>query len=209
MMPGLSTRIGIIGFILILIIVLSAALINAQSPTVTTAPTTPVTTTPTATAAATPTPGPTNIPAMRSITVDITETGNATPSTTADVKLSVKINNFDLTTNVPTATPTGATAQGLIKYSFDMAKETPGVSPGAPPVSVPIATTNSAEATPGTSILSTDTSFTFNNVPEGVHTFTIELVKNDGSSLDPKAYINIEVNVIPTSGGGLFGKANQ
>ena len=201
MIPRLTTRIGIAAFVLVLIIALSAIMAGAQTPT------------PTETA--TPTSTPTATPAIQSFTVDISQSGEGNGEGLADVQLNVSFNDFEATTETPEPDAEGPT-RGLIKYCYDMgaqggatppptetASPTPGASPvqdaspspgGAP---IPTATENRMQAVPDTCVLSAEQEFTFTQVPEGEHTFLVELVSQDGTSFEPRLFIEITLNVIP------------
>jgi hypothetical protein len=194
MMPRLSTKIGIISFVLILIIALSTVLVNAQSPSDTTVPGQ-------GTVTVTASPLSTNNPVMSSFTVDITQTDEpSTPPTQANVKLTVKLDNFDLSTASPTSTATDATPQGLMMYTFDPVMTSPGATASAmPPLgsTVPTATSDSMPAVAGVGVLSSKTSFTFNNVSIGLHTFSVELVTYDGQQMDPRPMATVQIYVMP------------
>jgi hypothetical protein len=91
-----------------------------------------------------------------------------------DVTVSVETNNFSLV--VPTG-QTPAAGEGHIIYFMD---EDAPTNPGDP-------------ATTDTSFSTADTSYTWNGVTAGVHTFSIELVNDDDTPLTPAVVSTITI----------------
>ena len=223
-MIKLSTKIGIAAVLVIVLIIAGSMFIGAQTPT--------TTVTPTVTATFTPTPSPGDRPGISAFTVNVSQS-DGDDKTLADVELRVTARNFNPRQS-PSANG-GDEVEGMIKYCFDMEMETatpagspeptatatakptvtvvtPGASPASPAGSpqggaaaVPTATGAEMQAIAGQCVLSERTTFTFTNVPEGVHTFLVELVDFNGNPIAPRSFVEIRMEVHPTSGGGLFG----
>jgi hypothetical protein len=177
----LSTKIGIIGVLLILIIVLSTVMVNAQPPTVT----------------VTASPVPTNAPAITSFTVNVAKAGNnsSTPPTAADVKISVNLINANLSTS--TSSGNGGPAPGLLEFCYDVETvptQLGTLTPNAPSA-IPTVTDSSVAALPGNCLLTTQKTITLQNVSVGEHTFGVELVNSDGSSMNPRVHFDLKMNV--------------
>ncbi len=180
MIRQLSTKIGIVSLLLILIIALSSVMVNAQTPAVTVTVTSPP---------------PTNAPSLTSFTITVMKAGtsDATPPTGADVKIEINLNNANLSTNTPSSTEGPVT--GLLKFCIDM-PATSTATPGATAV-IPTITNDTVQTLPGNCIVTVNNTMTFQNVPIGEHEFAIELVNLDGSSMNPKVHFDTKMYVFP------------
>jgi plastocyanin len=95
-----------------------------------------------------------------------------------DVKISVKPSNFNIVNKMGQPAASG---EGHIHYFMDVAAPT---APGKPAV-----TAN------GTWVTTTDTSYTWHDVSPGMHNFSIELVNNDHTPLNPPVVDTVLINV--------------
>ncbi len=203
-MSRLTTRIGFIALILILLIALSSVLINAQSPDTAEATTEATTTTAEETAAP-----EVKTPVITEFRAAVfTSENNATPPNLADVEVSIEFTDFKLSTETPVAGENGE-AQGMLKFTMDPVTEVPAPSDQAGSVSSPAEASPAQEeasptinATPspfpaGQSVLSTEKSFRFLDVSMGVHTFMVELVNFDGTSMSPRIFGSLTIEVMP------------
>ncbi len=73
--------------------------------------------------------------------------------------------------------------EGHIHFFLDVDAPT---TPGQPAVTAP-----------GTYVATTETSYTWKNLPPGIHKFSVELVNNDHTPLVPPVAYAVEVNVVP------------
>jgi hypothetical protein len=77
--------------------------------------------------------------------------------------------------------------QGHLQYFMDV---TPPTAAGQPAVTAQ-----------GTYASTASTAYTWENVPPGIHTFSVELVNNDHTPLDKPVVIQVQVYLITYSGG--------
>jgi len=94
------------------------------------------------------------------------------------VTVTVKVSNFNIANKLSQANVAG---EGHINYFMDV---DPPITPGQPAVTAP-----------GTYVATTDTSYTWPNVPAGNHTFSVELVNNDHTPLTPPVIASVTVTV--------------
>ena len=163
-------------------------------------PTPTVNVTPTMTANVTPTPT-VNVTPTPTMNVTPTPTMNVTPVAGANVTItspeqgaSIAAGNVTVTvdlTNFTLVEPAGqanAPGEGHLHYYLD----------------APIPTNASAPAIPRTGgyVVSTNTSYTWENVTPGAHNFSVQVVNNDHTPIIPLVYdtVNVTVsgNVTPT-----------
>jgi plastocyanin len=95
-----------------------------------------------------------------------------------NITVELEVTNFNLANKIGQANTAG---EGHIMYYFDIV-----------PPSVPKAP---ATAKPNNSIASAGKTNVWNNVPAGSHSFTVQLVNNDNTPLDPPAMTGITVQV--------------
>jgi hypothetical protein len=95
-----------------------------------------------------------------------------------DVPISAEVNNLILVANTGQAPAPG---EGHIIYFMD--------------VEVPTNPGEAATTDAGTYSATADTSYTWHNVPAGVHTFSIELVNDDDTPLSPAVVAAVTINV--------------
>jgi photosystem II stability/assembly factor-like uncharacterized protein len=100
-----------------------------------------------------------------------------------DVKLSVEVSDFKLVDKLGQPNVPG---EGHIHYFMDV---NPPIVPGQP-----------ATTAPGTYFATTDTSHIWNNVGGGKHNFSVELVNNNHTPLNPPVVAELEVTVLPEIG---------
>jgi hypothetical protein len=136
----------------------------SATPTATAQPSPTPTSTPSATGSLTPTP----TPAALLPQIYISKPWYNVPIPPGDITVSVEVDNFNLVNKIGQANVAG---EGHIVYYLDA---TPPAVPGKP-------------ATLQGAVESADTSFTWNNISAGSHTFSVQLVNNDGTSLSPPA----------------------
>jgi hypothetical protein len=142
----------------------------SPTPTPTATSTPSATTTPTATATPTPTTSPSPTPTTPAIVPEVyflTPLYNVT-ILPGDVTVKIKVNNFNLVNKIGQPNVRG---EGHVIYYMD---EVPSGVSGIPPTS-----------TPGNSYETADTTYTWKNVPVGSHTFSVQLVNDDGTPLVP------------------------
>ena len=99
-----------------------------------------------------------------------------------DVTITVGVNNFTLGNSTA-----NADGQGHLVYYMDVVAPT---KPG-----------EAAVTTAGTYAAAAATSYTWNNVPAGTHTFSVELVNNDGTPLSTPLVAKIVIRVGTGSSG--------
>ena len=90
----------------------------------------------------------------------------------------MEVNNLILVANTGQAPAPG---EGHIIYFMD--------------VEVPTNPGEAATTDAGTYSATADTSYTWHNVPAGVHTFSIELVNDDDTPLSPAVVAAVTINV--------------
>jgi hypothetical protein len=98
--------------------------------------------------------------------------------TTNDVTIKTFVERFNLVDNAGQQNSPG---EGHIVYYMD--------------VSPPMVQYKSALTKEGTYAISTETSYTWNNVQPGMHTFWVQLVNNDNTPLEPPAAVRIYATV--------------
>lgn len=119
-------------------------------------------------------------------TITITQPQPQATVSAGNVPITVQVDNFILLNGTGGSNTAG---QGHLIYYMDTVAPT---IPGMP-----------ATTAAGTFNTSSDTSFTWQNVPTGTHTFAVELVNNDGTPLDQPVVVYIVVVVgTGVSGGG-------
>jgi plastocyanin len=124
----------------------------------------------------------TTTPTTAAPTLTITApTGNAFQI--GDVTVSVNVGNFNLVDKLGQANVTG---QGHLHYFMD--------------VDAPTAQGVAAITAAGTYAPSAATSYTWHNVPGGSHTFSVELVNNNHTPLNPPVIATQQIIVIPEIG---------
>jgi plastocyanin len=155
-------------------------------PMTTTTATTPITTlpptstAPPATTTVTPVPTPSNTPAP---SIQITAPGSGNIFGIGKVTIEVQVSNFDLVNQMGKANSSG---QGHIHYFMDVDAPTTAGQP--------------AVTAPGTFVPTSDTTYTWINVGGGSHKFSVELVNNDHTPLNPPVVDTKSVLVIPEIG---------
>jgi plastocyanin len=102
-----------------------------------------------------------------------------------NITVSVDVSNFDLVDKLGQSNVAG---QGHIHYFIDVA---PPTTPGQP-----------ANTTSGTYAPTIQTSYTWKNVTVGHHMFSVELVNNDHTPLQPPVTASVNVTITNASGGG-------
>jgi outer membrane protein assembly factor BamB len=102
-----------------------------------------------------------------------------------DVTVSAMALNFNLVNKLGQANAAG---EGHIHYFID--------------VDAPTDPTKPAVTAAGTYAATTDTSYTWQNVAAGTHTFSVELVNNDHTPLSPPVVVKVVVVVSTSTGGG-------
>jgi outer membrane protein assembly factor BamB len=116
------------------------------------------------------------------ITISIPQNGKI--QKTGPVTIKVNISNFDLVDKPGTANATG---QGHLLYFMD--------------VIPPTTAGQTAVTAAGTYAATAATSYTWDNVSSGIHTFYVELVNNDHTPLDNPVVVKVQVYLITYSGG--------
>jgi len=117
--------------------------------------------------------------------IKITQPQNNAIITSKNVTITVQISNFTLVNQLGGPAASG---KGHIHYFYDVA---PPTTQGQPAVTAA-----------GTYIATIDTSNTWSNVPNGVHSFSVELVNNDHTPLNPPVTASVTVTVQYTAPGG-------
>lgn len=115
------------------------------------------------------------------IMIESPEDGASIPP--GNVTITVDVSNFELVDKMGQPSATG---EGHIHYYMDV---DPPTTPG-----------ESAITEPGTYFATSDTSYTWTNVSAGTHTFSVQLVNNDHTVIDPAATDTIEVTVEGSEG---------
>lgn len=95
-----------------------------------------------------------------------------------DIEVRVYIQNFQI---VPDTGQPKQAHEGHIIYYLDAGAP---LEPGVP-----------ATTTPGTFAASSETSYTWQNVPAGKHIFIVQLVNNDNTPLDPPVTVRAEITL--------------
>jgi hypothetical protein len=128
---------------------------------------------PTQTAAPTPSPAPGTRP---DLTITSPAEGAVLPA--GDVTVSVRVSNFNL---VPKYMQSYVAGEGHLHYYLGMGgPATPGSSGVIAPVNY---------------ISTTETSYTWADVPPGIHTFSVELANNDHSPFPQPIFRTVTVRV--------------
>jgi len=130
-------------------------------------------TTPTATPSGSPVPPPSGVPLIK-----ITSPIDGASLSVGDVTVAVNVSNFNLVDKIGQANADG---EGHLIYYLDVIP--PGVAGTA------------ATTMPNTFIASAATSNIWNNLPPGQHSFTVQLVNNDNTPLNPQVWSGVTVNV--------------
>jgi hypothetical protein len=115
-----------------------------------------------------------------SITITSPTNGSTIPA--GDVTVSVHVDDFSLVNKLGQASVAG---EGHIHYFMD--------------VKIPTAPGKPALTAVGTFVPTINTSYTWMNVKPGMHNFSVELVNNDHTPLDPPQYSEINVTVMAAS----------
>jgi hypothetical protein len=118
--------------------------------------------------------------------ITITSPANGSTISAGNVTVSVHVDDFSLVNKLGQASVSG---EGHIHYFMDVKVPT---TPGKPAITAS-----------GTYIPTADTSYTLMNVGPGMHNFSVELVNNDHTPLNPPQYseVNVTVTGASTSGG--------
>jgi hypothetical protein len=136
---------------------------------------------------------PLNPPVVQKITVtldnnpriSITQPQNGAVKKAGSVTISVDVRQFNLVDKLGQASVPG---EGHIHYYMDVVPpNTPGAKAIPPSGSVWAASTN--------------TTYTFDNVPVGIHHFYVQLVNNDHTPLSPNVTAEIQIYTITYTGG--------
>jgi hypothetical protein len=136
---------------------------------------------------------PLNPPVVQKITVNVQAPGpalktllpqNRSTMQAGNVTITVQVANFNLV-----ASPgTGTGGEGHLIYYMD--------------VVAPITAGQAATTATGTYYETADTSYTWMNVPAGTHTFTVQLVNDDGTPLNPPVTDKVVVITSISAAGG-------
>jgi outer membrane protein assembly factor BamB len=135
---------------------------------------------------------PLNPPVVQKVTITvdtnpritITSPTNGKIQKAGSVTINVSVSDFDLVDKLGS---TNVAGQGHIHYFLDVQ---PPTTQGQPAVT-----------TAGTYAATAATSYTWTNVPTGIHTFYVELVNNDHTPLANPVIAQIQVYLITYSGG--------
>ncbi len=122
-------------------------------------------------------------PGQPQVTITQPLTSQTPPA--GDITVSVDVSNFDLVDKLGQSNVAG---EGHLHYFLDV---TPPTTPGQPAIT-----------TPGTYAPTINTSFTWKNITAGQHTFSVELVNNDHTPLQPPVTTSVTVTVTSPGGGG-------
>ena len=147
------------------------------TPTVNVTPTPTVNVTPTPTVNVTPTPT-VNVTPTAEANVTITSPEEGANITTGNVTVSVNVTNFTLVE--PTGQP-NAPGEGHLHYYLDAVVPTNASAPAIPET--------------GGYAISTNTSYTWEDVPSGEHNLSVQLVNNDHTPVIPLAADTVSVTV--------------
>lgn len=140
---------------------------------------------------------PLNPPIVTTVMVIIQSTSGGTPQvrilqptqgaslSAGNITVSIDVSNFML---VDKLGQTNVAGEGHVHYFLDV---TPPTTPGQPAIT-----------TPGTYVPTINTSYTWTNVPVGSHTFSVELVNNDHTPLQPPVIASVTVTLTTPTGGG-------
>ncbi len=102
-----------------------------------------------------------------------------------NITVAVQVNNFTLVNKIGQANAAG---EGHILYYVDVVPPTDAGKP--------------ATTATGTYAAAADTSYTWNNVAAGTHTFWVQLVNNDNTPLAPPVFAKSVIVTSTASGGG-------
>ncbi|MDD1750237.1 MAG: PQQ-binding-like beta-propeller repeat protein [Methanothrix sp.] len=135
---------------------------------------------------------PLSSPVVQTITVTadtnpritITQPTNGAITRAGSITVNVSVSNLNLVDKLGQVNVPG---EGHIHYFLDV---TPPTTPGQPAVTGP-----------GTYAATADTTYTWQNVPVGLHTLSVELVNNDHTPLSPAVVTQIQVYAISYTGG--------
>ena len=120
----------------------------------------------------------TTYPTSKTPQITITQPQNGATIPSGDITITVNVKNFTLVNQLGGPSVSG---QGHIHYFMDVS---PPTTPGQPAVTAA-----------GTYAATINTSYTWQNVPAGSHTFSVELVNNDHTPLNPAVVSTITVTV--------------
>ena len=110
--------------------------------------------------------------------VTLLSPGDGSTLVSGDVQVRIYLQNFSMVQN--TRQP-NKTNEGHAIYYLD--------------VSAPLKQGTPATTAPGTFVASSETSYTWSNVPPGQHTFTVQLVNNDNTPLLAPTAVRANVTV--------------
>ncbi len=116
--------------------------------------------------------------------VKITSPENAATSGIGSITIVIKVNDFKLTSDFEKENVSG---QGHVIYYMDVE---PPTSPDQP-----------AKTSPGTFSASSSTSYVWKNVGSGEHRFSVQLVNNDHTPLNPPVTASVSIKV--SAGAGM------
>jgi plastocyanin len=116
--------------------------------------------------------------------LSITQPQNGSTIQTSDVTVTVQVSNFNLVDKLGQSNVAG---EGHLHYFIDVTAPT---TPNQPAVTAT-----------GTYVATADTSYTWLNVPNGMHMFSVELVNNDHTPLNPAVVSTVMITVQNTSSG--------
>ncbi len=117
--------------------------------------------------------------------INISQPTNGKIVRTGNITVDTEVTNFNLTDKLGQPNVPG---EGHIHYYMDYP---PPTTPGVPAIP-PNGTVWAATA---------NTSYTFTDVPVGIHNFSVELVNNDHTPLEPPATSSVQTFVITYTGG--------
>lgn len=122
------------------------------------------------------------LPACAAPMIKIVEPADGSKITAGNVTVMVEVSDFELMSKFGQENVAG---EGHIHYYMDAAVPT---APGAPAISAP-----------GTYVQTENTSYTWQNVNAGMHNFSVQLVNNDHTPLEPPVLsqntVEVEGNV--------------
>jgi plastocyanin len=116
-------------------------------------------------------------------TLTISQPQNGETIHVSDITIIVQVQNFNLVDKLGQSNVAG---EGHLHYFYDVTAPT---TPNQP-----------ATTAAGTYVATTDTSHTWTNVPNGMHEFSVELVNNDHTPLNPPVVSTVMITVQNTSG---------
>jgi hypothetical protein len=189
---ALNKRWLLITVLVIIITLAGCADVSTPVETTTPAPTLTETPSPSPNETVTPTPTATSTPSPTTSPTTPTPTSTA-PSPAVfilmplynvevlpgDVTVTIRVDNFKIVDKIGQANAEG---EGHVIYYMDV---TPPTEPGQP-----------ATTTPGTFAETATTFYTWPDKGEGTHTFSVQLVNNDGTPLSPPVIATVPVPVV-------------